>query len=150
MVHKINVYTRSCPYCNSSISKEYYSPDKWGLKYGRCSKCKGIFKTGKQLYSDLSPKEKRADKEEVFQALKIIVPIFLITFVVACITGWELVGLLAFMAFVGILAVTLSYHRKTKFTLKKYNYLKETDPELYRLEYAESMRILKEKEIHRK
>ena len=150
MVHKINIYTRSCPYCNSAISKEYYGPEKWGLKYGRCTKCKGIFKTGKQLYSDLSPEEIMADKKEVIQVLKIVVPILLISFVVACVTGCALGGLIAFISFIMSLVVTLSYHEKTKCTLQKYDWLKKTDPELYQIEYAESMRIMKDREIHRK
>lgn len=150
MVHKIPVYTHSCPHCGKTISKDYYAPEKWGLKYGRCTKCKGIFKTGKRLYSDLSPEEKMADKKEVVQALKILAPIFLISFVIACVTGWELVGLVALISFIGILVVTLSYHGRTKATLKTYTWLKKKDPELYRMECAESMRILKDREIHRK
>ena len=96
---KIRVCTSFCPYCNSTISKEYNGPAVWGPKYGRCAKCKKIFKTGKRLYSDVSEQEKEKDKKELLQVVGGGIPLFIIAIIVRCVTGWILVGLVEFFIF---------------------------------------------------
>ena len=150
MVHKIKICTSTCPYCGNPVSRDYHGPEKWGLKYGRCNNCKMIFRTGKKLYSDLSPEEREADKKELTQGLKITIPVFLISLAVTCATGWELLGLIVFFSFLFSVIFVSAHLSKARETLMKYDYLKTKDPELYQLEYAESMRIIQKREIHNK
>ena len=138
---KITVCTTRCPYCGKKISKEYGGREVWGPKYGRCPNCKGIFKTGMKLYSDISPEEREKDKKEVVHAIAFFIPAFVISVVVAVLTGWELVGLLAFFFFMGIILSVVPHFQRMRITLKKYRRLQHTDPELYQLEYEESLRL---------
>ena len=142
MVYKIKVCTSSCPYCGATISKEYYGPDVWGPKFGRCPSCKNVFRTGKKLYSDISQAERDKDRKEFIQAISITIPLFFISLLVTIFTGWELVGLLSFFFFMGTLIFVVSHFQKRKIVLSKYAYLKKSDPELYQLEYNETVKLL--------
>ena len=142
MVYKIRVCTSSCPYCGATISKEYYGPGVWGPKFGRCPNCKNIFRTGKKLYSDISQAERDKDRKEFIQAISITIPLFFISLIVTILTGWELVGLLCFFFFMGTLICIIPHFQKRKIVLSKYAYLKKSDPELYQLEYNETIKLL--------
>lgn len=142
MVYKIKICTSSCPYCRTTISKEYYGPGIWGPKFGRCPRCKNIFKTNKRLYSDISQDERIKDRKEFLQGIAITIPLFLISLLTAIFTGWVLVGLLAFFAFLCTIILCCAYFSKTRFVLSKYSHLKTSDPELFQLEYSESLRLV--------
>ena len=142
MVYKIKICTSSCPYCGTTISKEYYGPSIWGPKFGRCQRCKNIFKTNKRLYSDISQDERAKDRKEFLQGIAITIPLFLLSLLTTIFTGWELVGLLAFFAFLCTIILCCTYFSKTKTVLSKYSHLKMSDPELFQLEYGESLRLV--------
>ena len=142
MVYKIKICTSSCPYCGATISKEYYGHSVWGPKFGRCPKCKNIFRTRKKLYSDIPIEERKKDRKEFFQGITITIPLFLVSLIITIFTGWELVGLLTFFAILGTMIFCISYFSKTKIVLSKYSKLKIRDPELYELEYNESLRLV--------
>lgn len=142
MIYKIKVCTSSCPYCGTVISKEYYGPGAWGPKFGRCPKCKNIFQTRKRLYSDVSQSERKKDRKEFLQGIAITIPLFVISLIITIFTGWELVGLVAFFALLGTIAFCSAYFSKTRVLLSKYSYLKTKDPELYQLEYDESIKLV--------
>ncbi len=141
MVYKVRVYTSRCPKCGHTIGKDYYGPEVLGPKFGRCSNCKTIYKTGKKLYTDISEQERQADKDEFTKAILILIPLFFVSLFVTIFTGWELIGLLAFFFFMGTSCAIIAYIQKVRTTLKKYSYLLKTDPELYQLECEESRRI---------
>lgn len=142
MIYKINIYSRKCPYCGKDLNKEYYAPEIWGMKYGRCPYCKTIFSTGKRLYSDVSPEERKKEKKDTINMGLILTSLFIISVLTTIFTGWELMGVFAFLLFISSICAIASYLSKSKETLDKYRYLKEKDPELYKLEYEESMKIL--------
>ena len=62
--------------------------------------------------------------------------------IVTILTGWELVGLLSFFFFMGTLICIIPHFQKRKIVLSKYSYLKKSDPELYQLEYEETVKLL--------
>lgn len=142
MVYKIKICTSTCPYCGATISREYYGPSIWGPKFGRCPRCKNIFKTNKRLYSDVPKEERDTDRKEFLQGVAITIPLFLVSLLITIFTGWELVGLLAFFALLGTIIFCSVYFSKTRIVMSKYSHLKTSDPELFQLEYNESMRLV--------
>lgn len=142
MVYKIEICTNKCPYCGTTISKEYGGRSMWGPKFGRCPNCKNIFRTNKKLYSDISQAERDKDRKDFIQAISITIPLFFISLIVTILTGWDLFGLLSFFFFMGILICIISYFQKRKIVLSKYSRLKKSDPELYQLEYEETVKLL--------
>lgn len=151
MVYKIPpTYTNICPYCRNELSNAPLRGDRWGPKYGRCEHCKKIYRTGKKLYSDLPPEEKAADKRKMRITAISAALVMLLAYAICAITAWAMMAVLVFAAFVTLIVTGASYFVKNSRTLKHYDYLKTKDPELYQLEYAESMRIMQKREIHRK
>jgi hypothetical protein len=145
MTYKFTIHTSRCPYCGEIISSGYDGPAEWGLKYGRCDECNGIYKTGKKLYSDLSPEQQKEDKDKFIHLMIVAILIHLVSFLVLYVAVSDLVVGIWFISFVVILAKTISYCKRTNQTLTKYRRLQRTDPELYWLEYAESMKIMNER-----
>ena len=150
MVRKITTYTSTCPYCRSILSSGYFFEERWGLKFGRCNHCKKIYRTGKQLYSDLSPEEIADDKQKMRMTAMSAALVMLLSYAICAIAAWSVMVLLIVASFIVIVATGVSYIEKSKHTLQHYEWLKTKDPELYQLEYAESMRIMQKREIHRK
>ena len=148
MVHKISVCTSSCPYCNTTISKEYNGSSAWGPKFGRCPKCHKIFKTNKKLYSDTSKAERDSDRKEFLQVIPILIPLFIVSLLITIFTGWALMGLIAFASGMSVFVITISYNSRNKMVLSKYIDLKESDPELYQLEYDETIRLIGNQSIN--
>ena len=142
MVYKIKICTTTCPYCGMTISKDYYGPGTWGPKFGRCPRCKNIFKTNKRLYSDVSQAERAKDRKEFLQGIAITIPSFFVSLLITIFTGWELVGFITFFTFLCTIILCIGYFTRTKFVLSKYSHLKTSDPELFQLEYNESMRLV--------
>lgn len=148
MVYKITLHITSCPYCNHTISRSYNRTGGFGMKYARCPKCKGIYRTGKMLYSDLSPKDQENDGDSVIRVMLIFFPLFLLALIVAYFTVSEIaVGISCCLLF-SILVTLIPYFQRQKITLKKYQFLKEKDPELYQLEYAETVRIIRSRRMN--
>ena len=138
MVHKIRVTTYSCPKCGHTIKKEYNGGSLYGEKYGRCPKCGYIYSTGKKLYSDLSEKELEEQKNTSKEFYKILIPTFLISLIITIVTGWELVGLVAFLSgFLIVYGFFSNLSDKSK-TLKNVS---KSDKELYELEVKQSENI---------
>lgn len=119
-----------------------YGRGVWGQKFDRCPKCQKIFQTGRKLYSDISQKERAADRKEFVKSISITFSFFLVSLLVTILTGWELIGVIAFLSFVGMFVIVISHVNKCQKTLGKYDYLKTRDPELYQLEYNESLKLM--------
>ena len=109
MVRKITICTTSCPYCGTALSRESYGPSPWGPKFGRCPNCKKIYKTKKKLYSDTSRAERDKDRNEFIHTISILIPLFFVALIVAILTTWVVVGLLAFFLFIGSLCCIVPY-----------------------------------------
>lgn len=151
MVYKVALHITSCPYCNHTLSRSYNRiTGGFGMKYARCPKCKGIYRTGKMLYSDLSPKEQENDGDSVIRVMLILFPLFAIAFIVAYFTVSEIAVCISCFLLFSIFITLISYFQRQKITLRKYQFLKEKDPELYQLEYAESVRIIRSRRRNEK
>ena len=138
MAVKIKVTTYTCPKCRHTLKQEYNGGSLYGEKYGRCPNCGYIYSTGKKLYSDLSEKELEEQKQISKDFYKFLIPTFLISLIITLVTGWELVGLVAFLSgFLLIYWFFSSLLDKTK-TLKNVS---KKDKELYDLEVKQSERI---------
>lgn len=111
------------------------------MKFGRCYNCRGIYRTGKKLYSDTPERYRKEDRAKFVKHIKISIVSFLVALLMACITKWVFLGVIAFGLFAWAFVESLMYYDRRKMTLRKFEYLKNRDPELYRLEYEESMRI---------
>lgn len=140
MAMRVRVTTYTCPKCRHTLKREYGGGSIYGEKYGRCSKCGYIYRTGKKLYSDLSEEELKEQKNIRKEFYKIFIPTFIISLIVLIITGWQLFGAGVFLS--GALLIVWfigDLKDKTK-TLKNVS---KKDRELYELEVEESERIRK-------
>ena len=140
MTYKIRICTSSCPYCGATVGKEYHSSSPYGLKFGRCPNCKKIFKTGKMLYSDISQENRDEERKGIFQFISVTIPLFILSVFITIYTGWALVGLLGFFLFMPTVLSIFAHFQNRSILLSKYSRLKNTDPELYQLEYSESLK----------
>lgn len=94
------------------------------------------------LYSDLSYEDRMGDRKEFLRIIAITIPLFILTLIITIYTGWELVGVLAFLSFVFTVIASVSQFSRTQHVLSKYSRLATTDPELFQLEYDESLKLV--------
>lgn len=147
MVRRITVYTMSCPHCGYVISKTYNYQKTEGLPHQRCPRCKKTYRTGRHLSAPPSAEECLNNIRELIKYWGFTLGAFLLSLSVAICTAWALVGLLAFFAFLALVALTaaiLSDLFPKRLNVNTYIRMKQIDPELYYLNYHELIKVFPE------
>ena len=134
----ITVTEKHCPYCDTFLETASSSVSTYGRKFRRCKNCKKIYKTGRFLFSDLSPSQIKSIKEETFQKLRIWAIVILTTCIIMVISGEVLLSVVLSIALYFEAHIAHIYFRDKKRTLDK---LKGKDKELLDVEIRESERI---------
>lgn len=147
MIKKVRVTKYSCPNCHKKLGEQWgENGSRFGPKFARCHHCGYIYRTGQILFSDLTKEEIESINATAIKMYAYLIPIFLVSLCIAIMTGFELVGLIAFMSAVLLIWFSISeFNERTK-TMKCVN---KRDKELYELEKAES-ELIKNRSNHAK
>lgn len=91
MAYRIRVTKSICSYCGTTVREERGIPSSFGMKYGRCPKCKKIFRTNKKLYSDMPKEYRDNERKNFFKVIVVAIPLLFGLLVVSILTNWLLV-----------------------------------------------------------